>query len=130
MKYSQILPVLFLLLLTTCFTTVLAQNNVVIPQKQARIIETSLRRYESLKPIAVKLRIVKDSLLANNQQLHQVVVLQDSSIHQLRRVVTTKEILYQDQRVKTQLAETKAKRRGLHVVLVTLLWIGTIAISL
>jgi len=90
----------------------LAQTNVCIPTKQARIIATSLKKYEVLKPIASKLRIVKDSLLSTNQELHKVIVLQDSSLSQMDRVVAYKDVLYLDQKDKAAIYKKKATARG------------------
>lgn len=87
------------------------------------MIATSLKKYEALKPIASKLRVVKDSLVSTNKTLHHVIVLQDSSIHQMDRVVAYKDVLYLDQKTKAEVYQKKATSR-----LFTSIGLGALAV--
>jgi hypothetical protein len=84
---------------------------------------TSLKKYEALKPITAKLRIVKDSLLSTNKDLHHVIVLQDTALHQMDRVVAYKDILYLDQKTKAEAYKKKATAR-----LFTSIGLGALAV--
>lgn len=82
-----------------------------MPLNQARLISTSLRKYEALKPLTHQLMLAKDSLVKANGNLHRIIVLQDTSYFALSRTVHYKDVLLTDQTTKAQVWKLKAKGR-------------------
>jgi hypothetical protein len=78
---------------------------------QDRVIATSLRKYEALKPLAQHLKLYGDSLAVVSAGLHQTVAYQQSALRAADGIIVAKDVLYIDAHTKAQVWEKKAKSR-------------------
>lgn len=88
---------------------------------QDKVIATSLRKFEALKPIASHQKKVIDSLIAVTSDLHRTVDFQRGALKAADKLLVNKDVLLIDGNAKLYQAEKKSTRRGWTIAGLTLL---------